>query len=131
MPCSIPTSPLSDRRQTRRPPPRSPPSILAKFDLGDPAEHDAVRWVGCFHDGNVYRLLSIRRGRTADGRRAIWMLTRSCAARPKARPRWLVITYLIDEIYITLPSYKTLQVARVAFREASHPRADVKTDNVR
>ncbi len=121
MPCSVPSSLLSARQRVRRRPSRSSPRLLAKFNLGDPAEQDAFRWVASFHGdkNSIYRLLSIHRGQTTEGQRAIWMLTRSCAARLGARPRWLVITYLIDEIYITLPSYRTLQVARAAFREAS------------
>lgn len=130
MPCPPPTPILSARRRSRRRTQRSLPHVSAQFDLSDPIERDAVRWVAAFHDGNVYRLLSLRRGRTEEGRRAIWMLTRSCAIRPGARPEWLVITFLLDETHVTLPSYRTLRSARAAFKEASHPRADGTTAKV-
>lgn len=121
---STPWPTLSSRRRTR-PRSRNPPRILARFNLADPAERDAVRWIAFFHskDG-IYRLLALRRGQTVEGKRAIWMLTRSCVARPRAKPQWLLISYWLDEIRVTLPSYPTLRVARAAFEVAAaspHP----------
>lgn len=127
MRCSTPWPTLSSRRKTR-PRSRKPPRILAHFNLDDSAERDAVRWISLFYskDG-IYRLLALRRGQTVEGR-AIWMLTRSCAARPRAKPQWLLISYWLDEIRVMLPSYPTLRVARAAFEaaEANSPPSSVR-----
>lgn len=81
------------------------------FDLGDPAEARVHDWIHRFHSSDgIYQLLDLRRVH-----RQVIMLTRGQAARSRAKPQWLLITFWIDEIRVTLPSYSTLRAARAVF----------------
>lgn len=99
--------------------PRSP-RVKCRFDLNDPAEGDALRWIQCFHSpSSIYRLLDSRRGKWADGKRGVLLLTRVQPQRQDAKPEWLVISYNIDEIHILLPAYQTKTEAETAFKAAA------------
>lgn len=94
------------------------PRIKCHFDLSDPAERDALRWIQGFHaPRSLYRLIDICRGQSADGKRKVLMLTR--VQRRDARPEWIVIEYDIDEIHVVLPTYSTRTAAETAFKAAA------------
>ncbi len=99
--------------------PRSP-RVKCRFNLSDPTERDALRWIQCFHaPSSIYRLLDSRRGKWADGKRVVLLLTHAQPQRQGAKPEWLVISYNIDEIHIVLPSYETRTAADMAFKAAA------------
>lgn len=96
------------------------PCIKCRFDLSDPAERDTLRWIQDFHSpSSIYRLLDICRGNRADGKRVVLLLTRVQPQRRGAKPEWLVISYIIDELHVILPSYSTRTAAETVFKAAA------------
>lgn len=99
--------------------PRSP-RIKCHFDLSDSAERDTLRWIQGFHaPRSIYRLLNICRGNRPDGKRVVLLLTRVQPQRRGAKPEWLMISYIIDEIHVILLTYPTRTAAEMAFRAAA------------
>ena len=108
------------KRRTSLPSRPRSPSIKCRFDLNDPAERDALRWIQDFHSpSSIYRLLDICRGNRADDKRVVLLLTRVQPQRRGAKPEWLVISYIIDELHVILPSYSTRIAASTAFNAAA------------
>lgn len=99
------------------------PRIKCRFDLSDPVDCDALRWVQSFHcQRGIYRLIDICRGDVPGGKRTILMLTRAQVRQRSARPEWLVIEYSVASspsiTSVMFCRYPTLRGARNSLQVA-------------